>query len=288
MTGIRLICQGAAARAEVSGVITAGTVGMPVHIECDESWDGLLKTFVAMTAAGRKATAITENTATVPWEILIEGMRLFIGLEGRNTAGDTVIPTVWADCGRIKPSTEGSHQGKPTPSEIEQLLTVAGEAKQRSQDAEETAAEARETAADALEKAQLAWGATGDPEALATLLGGKQDTIEDTGLLKGAGDGTVTAAVPGEDYQAPMSAGDVSSRVTVALLYSGWSGGAQTVNAAGVTATNNVIVTPHAGSRDAYINADVRCTAQGAGTLTFEAATTPTVNILVNVLVIKL
>lgn len=157
MTSIKLTCQGAAARAEVSGVITAGLVGMPVTIECDGAWDGLLKTFVAMTAAGRQVVAITEGTATVPWEILIEGMRLFVGLEGRNEAGDIIIPTVWADCGRIKASTEGSHQGKPTPSEMEQLLTVAGEAKRRSQEAEDTAADALETAGEALEKSQYAY-----------------------------------------------------------------------------------------------------------------------------------
>ena len=71
------------------------------------------------------------------------------------------------------------------------------------------------------------------------------------------------------------------------LPAAGWSGGTQTVSAAEVTASNHVIVTPSPASRDAYINADVRCTAQGAGTLTFAAANTPQANIQVNVLVIK-
>lgn len=157
MTSMKLTCQGAAARAEVSGVITAGLVGMTVTIECDGAWDGLLKTFVAMTAAGRQVVAITDGTATVPWEILTEGMRLFIGLEGRNVAGDIIIPTAWADCGKIKASTEGSHQGKPTPSEMEQLLTAAGDASQRSKEAKETAEAAKETAEDALGKSQYAY-----------------------------------------------------------------------------------------------------------------------------------
>lgn len=157
MTSMKLTCQGAAARAEVSGVITAGLVGMTVTIECDGAWDGLIKTFVAMTAAGRQVVAITEGTATVPWEILTEGMRLFIGLEGRNVAGDIIIPTAWADCGRIKASTEGSHQGKPTPSEMEQLLTAAGDASQRSKEAKETAEAAKATAEDALGKSQYAY-----------------------------------------------------------------------------------------------------------------------------------
>lgn len=150
MTSIKLTCQGAAARAEVSGVITAGIVGMQVSVECDGAWDGLLKTFVAMTAAGRQVVALTDGTATVPWEILTEGMRLFVGLEGRNVAGDIIIPTAWADCGRIKASTEGSHQGKPTPGEMEQLLTAAGEAKN-------TAGDALGKAENALEKSEYAY-----------------------------------------------------------------------------------------------------------------------------------
>ena len=71
------------------------------------------------------------------------------------------------------------------------------------------------------------------------------------------------------------------------LPAAGWSGGSITVNAEGVTAENHVIVAPSPASRDAYINADVRCTAQGAGTLTFAAAATPSANIGVNVLIIK-
>ena len=71
------------------------------------------------------------------------------------------------------------------------------------------------------------------------------------------------------------------------LPAAGWSGGSITVSAEGVTASNHVIVAPSPASRDAYINADVRCTAQGAGMLTFEAAATPQANIGVNVLVFK-
>ena len=71
------------------------------------------------------------------------------------------------------------------------------------------------------------------------------------------------------------------------LPAAGWSGGSITVSAEGVTADNHVIVAPAPASRDAYINADVRCTGQGAGTLTFAAAAKPSANIGVNVLIIK-
>lgn len=77
----------------------------------------------------------------------------------------------------------------------------------------------------------------------------------------------------------------VSTSVT--LTAAGWSGGTQTVSVAGVKTDNHVIVAPAPASRDAYINSDVRCTAQGAGTLTFTAASTPTVGVTVNVIILK-
>ena len=77
----------------------------------------------------------------------------------------------------------------------------------------------------------------------------------------------------------------VSTSVT--LTAAGWSNGEQTVSVAGVTADNHAIVAPAPASRDTYINSDVRCTAQGAGTLTFTAASTPTVDVTVNVIVLK-
>ena len=77
----------------------------------------------------------------------------------------------------------------------------------------------------------------------------------------------------------------VSTSVT--LTAAGWSSGTQTVSVAGVTADNHVIVAPAPASRDTYINSDVRCTAQGEAQLTFTAASTPTVNITVNIIILK-
>lgn len=77
----------------------------------------------------------------------------------------------------------------------------------------------------------------------------------------------------------------VSTSVT--LTAAGWSGGTQTVGVADVTADNHVIVAPAPASRDTYINSDVRCTAQGEAQLTFTAASTPTVGVTVNVIVLK-
>lgn len=77
----------------------------------------------------------------------------------------------------------------------------------------------------------------------------------------------------------------VSTSVT--LTAAGWSSGTQTVGLADVTAENHVIVAPAPASRDTYINSDVRCTAQGEAQLTFTAASTPTGDVTVNVIVLK-
>lgn len=125
MTTIELVCRGASARARVSGPITAGMVGIPVEIRCDSAWDGLTKTLVCMSARQKIPLDGVEDSAVVAWEVLTEGMHLYLGLEGRSPSGDVVIPTTWADCGRVEPGAEGSHTGKPTPTEMEQLLEIA-------------------------------------------------------------------------------------------------------------------------------------------------------------------
>lgn len=75
----------------------------------------------------------------------------------------------------------------------------------------------------------------------------------------------------------------VSYAIQVTLTSSGWSGGAQTVSATHVTATNSVIVSPIPAHQDAYSTAGILCTEQAAGTLKFTCTSDPTSNITVNV-----
>ena len=115
-----------------------------------------------------------------------------------------------------------------------------------------------------------------------TIDSGKQSKITASGLLKGNGAGGVSEAVKGTDYAGP------SVGVSVTLSASGWDADAktQTVSVAGVTATANCIITASPDSYMAYAKAGVRCTAQGAGTLTFACETVPTANVVANVLII--
>lgn len=140
MVKIILTCQGAAARAGVEGVITAGAVGIPVEIVTDARWDGLMKTLVCMSAGEKIPVPGVEDRAVLPWEVLIPGMTLYLGLEGRDADGSVVIPTTWADCGRVRAGAEGSHVGaKPTPGEIDQILTVLAQTRAIAQSLREDA-----------------------------------------------------------------------------------------------------------------------------------------------------
>lgn len=106
MTSIKLKAAGAKATAEVSGVLTAGAMGIPVEIECDSSWADLTRNLLCTSGKWGptgKAWAIqnVDGSATVAHEVMIAGNHLYLGIEGRNSDGTKVIPTTWADCGKI-------------------------------------------------------------------------------------------------------------------------------------------------------------------------------------------
>ena len=69
------------------------------------------------------------------------------------------------------------------------------------------------------------------------------------------------------------------------LTTAGWSSKSQTVSVIGVTANNTVIVSPASASADAWAQAKVYCSAQGAGTLTFVCEQTPTAALTANIVI---
>lgn len=77
------------------------------------------------------------------------------------------------------------------------------------------------------------------------------------------------------------------SSVQVSLPSASWSSNKQqTVSVAGVTANSIVTVTYAPASRAAWIDADVYCSAQGAGTLTFTCDTVPTQALTANIVIL--
>lgn len=69
----------------------------------------------------------------------------------------------------------------------------------------------------------------------------------------------------------------------VTLTAAGWSDNTQTVTVSGVTADNMVIVTYAPGSREAWTDADIYCSAQAANALVFTCSDVPTTDVTANV-----
>lgn len=111
MTSIQLTVTGAHAVARVEGLITAGMVGIPVTITCDESWDGLVKTLVCKSDTQQRCIYNVGTEATVAPEVLVTNQwlrsTLYLGLEGRDGEGNLVIPSTYAYCGVIQPGAQG-------------------------------------------------------------------------------------------------------------------------------------------------------------------------------------
>lgn len=70
---------------------------------------------------------------------------------------------------------------------------------------------------------------------------------------------------------------------TITLAAADWSSNTQTVTVNGVTSTSVVLVAPDPADTTDYVSAGILCTSQTTNSLTFTATTTPTSDIVVNV-----
>ena len=110
-------------------------------------------------------------------------------------------------------------------------------------------------------------------------------TEVDTAIAGKANSETVNAAFT--EVNTAISAKQAKhTTAAVTLAAASWSSGVQTVSAAGVTASNTVIVAPAPDSQDAYTAAGVKCTAQAEGTLTFTCVETLADDLTVNVVIL--
>lgn len=114
-------------------------------------------------------------------------------------------------------------------------------------------------------------------ESLQTAVNDKQGTISASGVLKGNGSGTVTAATKGTDYGALA--------FTVTLTAAGWSSNAQTVSNANFLASGyGYIVSPASGSFAAYGSAQIYADdVTTAGRMTFHCTDAPSTALTVNI-----
>ena len=133
-------------------------------------------------------------------------------------------------------------------------------------------------------------------------------TVSVTGVLKGVanaetGEITIQQAKAGIDYQTPLKAGidyatptavaNKQNKITakiVSLVIANWTGEAapfaQTITVEGMTAEAKIIVSPAPASLDAYGAVGVRCTEQGANSLTFSCDSAPESDLTVNILIV--
>lgn len=96
--------------------------------EFDPAWDGYAKTAVFTDDMGRSAEiALTDNTCTVPWEILRAGKYIHIGVYGVN--GDKRYPTIYTANGLrvFEGALPANPSQPPSPTEYEQLLSMIGD-----------------------------------------------------------------------------------------------------------------------------------------------------------------
>lgn len=120
---------------------------------------------------------------------------------------------------------------------------------------------------------------------------GKAQDTADAALPMSGGtmSGALNVIEPTEDAHA-ASKGYVDGKhvpVTVTLTASGWQDGSQTVDVAGVTSGNTILVGYSPDSYEAYSDAGIRCTEQGNGTLTFFCESTPTSDVSANVVILN-
>ena len=112
-----------------------------------------------------------------------------------------------------------------------------------------------------------------------------------TGDIEMSGKKVTGLGTPTADADAvPKSYAVDMKQSAVTLSHSGWSNGAITVSVDGVTEDTGqtaVITTAAAESVDAYLDSGVKCSGQGAGTITFICTDTPSEDLTVNVLILK-
>lgn len=131
MTNICVTVKDGKAKAELVGVLTAGMVGVPVTFSFGPEWQDLSITAVFKGSAKTIDRVLigTENT-TVPHEVLaLAGSSLWIGAEGRNAAGDLVIPSTMVKAGDIHCGADpsGDVSLDPTQPVWAELMTMVNE-----------------------------------------------------------------------------------------------------------------------------------------------------------------
>lgn len=126
---MRLRATGQTLKLVESERLVSGSVEIyTAAFEFDPAWDGYAKTAVFTDDMGRSAEiALTDNTCTIPWEILRAGRYIHIGIYGVN--GDKRYPTIYTANGLrvFEGALPANPSQPPSPTEYEHLLSMIGD-----------------------------------------------------------------------------------------------------------------------------------------------------------------
>lgn len=143
---IELICDKNRAFFRETEKLTSGSIGVTINFVFSPEWDGLLKTAVFDAGEAKIDVVLTSESCEIPPEVLAcPGKQLSVGVFGELADKTLVIPTIYAEAGRIRPgaSPSGISSAPPTPSWPEQVQAIALEAKEAA-DSVRSAADAGE------------------------------------------------------------------------------------------------------------------------------------------------
>lgn len=127
----KVIVCGAKAWAVDLNTITKGMTGAVVEFDYqDPMWEGLKKCVVFEGYDEPVGDLRQGNTVKLPWEVTAQvGSMIKVGVYGEDAAGQTVIPTIWAELGTVKSAPSGGFfpPGAPTPTPWAQIMAMIGD-----------------------------------------------------------------------------------------------------------------------------------------------------------------
>lgn len=117
------------ARAVSDDALTVSSAGVPIKLNLAPEFNGLAKTLTFVNGAISVDLVLQGDPteAVVPHEVLSVPGQLRIGIYAANPEGTVVIPTIWAQAGRVAPGAapSGIDPAAPTPNWAAQTQAIA-------------------------------------------------------------------------------------------------------------------------------------------------------------------
>ena len=109
-------------------MLVAGTMNIyTAAFAFDAAWEAYTKTAVFSVYGVEREQLLEDDACTVPWEVLVAGNRLRVGVYGTKADG-TRLPTIWTERTQYINSGAGPTEeaAEPSPTLVEQLTAKVG------------------------------------------------------------------------------------------------------------------------------------------------------------------